>query len=138
MTYAGNDKTNSFGANAVLHVVPDKWTFTLSARRQHVDGFMGVSTDPTNTFYTARASVGGPQPFTEWDDTKLTTAVAQIDYAFSKSWVFSVGYAHEDYQYLNPFTAGVDLMPQSVLIFMKPATGGYQANLGFATLHYRF
>ena len=29
MNYAGTDKTNTFGANAVIHFVPEKWTLHL-------------------------------------------------------------------------------------------------------------
>jgi hypothetical protein len=138
ITFIGSDKTNSFGANALFHIVPEKWTFTLMARHQRVDGLMDVLANPANTFYINRASVGGPQPITDWDDTKLTTGVAQLEYAFSKIWSVSVGYAHESYSFGDAFTSGIDLMPQSVLIFMKPDRGGYHANLGFATLNYRF
>ena len=35
-------------------------------------------------------------------------------------------------------TPAAPLMPQSVLIFMKPNEGGYSMNIGFARLSYRF
>jgi len=138
ITFIGSDKTNSFGLNAVLHIVPEKWTFSLLASHQKVDGLMDLLVNPANSFYINRLPAGGPQPITAWDDTKLTTGVAQLEYAFSKVWSVGVGYAHESYSFGDAFTSGLDLMPQSILIFMKPDRGGYHANLGFATLNYRF
>jgi hypothetical protein len=138
MTYTGSDKTNSFGANAVFHVVPEKWTFSLMARHQKVDGLMDVATDPANSFYIARAAIGGPQDITDYDDTKLTTGIAQLDYSVSKTWTLGVGYAYETYSFADAYNSGTVLMPQSILIFMKPNSGGYHASAGFATLNYRF
>ena len=43
LNYAGLDTTNTFGVNFSYHIVPDKWTFTLRARQQKIDGFMDVT-----------------------------------------------------------------------------------------------
>ena len=138
MNYGSSDKTNTFGANAVIQLVPDKWTFTLNAVHQKVDGLMDLTTDPANSFWIARASVGGPADITDWDDTKLTTVNAQLDYAVAKSWLFSMGYMFEKYDFSDAFTSGTDLMPQSILIFLKPDNGAYKANIAYAKLNYRF
>jgi hypothetical protein len=73
-----SDKGNTFGADAVIHLVPEKWTFTLNAMHQKVDGLFDVTANPTGAFYLARVTLNppGPQPIVDYDDTTLTTVVA--------------------------------------------------------------
>ena len=40
LSFAGSDETDTFGANANLQLVPEKWTLKLNARRQKLDGLM--------------------------------------------------------------------------------------------------
>jgi hypothetical protein len=138
LNYAGTDETNTFGVNAAVQLVPEKWTFSFNAMRQKVDGLMDVTANPTGAFSTARATVGGPQDITDWDDTKLTTIAAQLDYAMAKAWTLSAGYMYEKYDFADAFTSGDLLMPQSILIFMKANDRAYDANVVYAKLNYRF
>ncbi|MEI6669237.1 MAG: MtrB/PioB family outer membrane beta-barrel protein [Acidobacteriota bacterium] len=136
--YDGSDKTNSFGANAVFHIVPEKWTFTMLARHQKVDGLMGVSSNPAGSFYTTRATVGGPQNITDWDDTELTTIGAQLKYNVAKAWTLGGGYAYEKYTYADAYTSGTTMQPFAVSVFMKPDRGSYKANVVYTNLTVRF
>ncbi len=91
LNYAGSDETDTFGVNGVFQFVPDKWTCTLLVQQQKVDGLMDVTANPSGAFYTSRATVGGPQPITDYDDTKLTTVTAKLDYMLAKAWKIGVG-----------------------------------------------
>jgi hypothetical protein len=147
--YNGNDKTTSFGANAVFHFVPEKWTFSLMAQHQKLDGFMDVvfmGTNPgttwgttvTGSFLTGRATVGGLQPFGDWDDTQITTINAQLEWSVAKEWKIIAGYMHEKYTYSDPYTAGTLPMPYHPLNFLKPDSGNYTAGVSYLKLNYRF
>ena len=144
LNYAGRDKTNSFGANAVVRLVPEKWTFVLQGSHQKVDGLMDITAREAGAFYTpgrttlVATGAGGAADIVDYDDTTLTRALAQVDYGVTRNWVFSVGYVYEDYSFADAFTSGTALLPQSVLMFMKPDEGGYTMNIGFAKLTYRF
>ncbi len=138
LTYAGRDETDTFGARAQIQLVPEKWTFSLNAMRQKVDGLMDVTANAAGAFFTARATVGGPVDITDYDDTKLTTVTAQLDHTITKAWQLSFGYMFEKYDFADAYTSGDLLMPQAVLIFMKPNSGAYDVNVLFAKLNYRF
>ena len=148
LNYAGTDKTNTFGVNAMFQLVPDKWTFSLMARQQKVDGLMDITARETGSFYTpgrttlVAAGTGGAQDINDWDDTTLTTAGLQLDRMVGKAWKLSLGYAYEKYDFADaysvPYTGPASLMPQSVLIFMKTDSGPYKASVGYAKLSYRF
>ncbi len=139
LRYDGSDKGNSYGANAVIHLVPEKWTFSLTANNQKVDGNMGVDANANGSFYLGRANNGfvAPQPVTAWDDTQITTFVTQLDYALAKMWKLSVGYAYEKFTIDDAYVATTNF-PLAGNFFMKADNGNYKANLFFANLGYRF
>jgi hypothetical protein len=144
LNYAGRDKTDTFGLNGAFQLKPEVWKLTVNAMRQKVDGLMDITAREAGTFYTpARTTVipagqGGAQDIPAWDDTLLTSVNAQLDYAAAKAWTLSAGYIYEEYDFKDAFTAGDLLMPQSVLIFMKPDRGGYNANVFYARVNYQF
>ncbi len=142
LLFDGTDKGNSFGANAIIHLVPEKWTFTLNAVNQKVDGNLAIaassSVTPTNTFITGRAAIGGVQPITDWDDTQITTVIAQLDYAVAKAWKLSAGYAYEKYTFADAYSSTPTLYVQNTNFFLKADNGNYNANVVFARLGYRF
>jgi hypothetical protein len=144
LNYAGTDKTNTFGVNATFQLVPDKWSFYFMARSQKVDGLMDVTALETGSFYTPGrttlipAGQGGAADILDWDDTTLTTIVAQLDYNIAKAWKMAFGYAYEKYDFKDAYTSGTTMLPQSVLIFMKPNYGPYNANVVYSKLTYRF
>jgi hypothetical protein len=144
LTYAGRDKTDTFGVNGMFQLKPQVWKLSLNAMRQKVDGLMDITAREAGSFYTPGrttlipAGQGGAQDIPAWDDTLLTSVTAQLDYSAAKAWTLSAGYMYEKYDFADAFTAGNLLMPQSVLIFMKPDRGAYNANVVYARVIYQF
>lgn len=144
LNYAGSNQTDTFGANAVIHFVPEKWTFTLNLMRQKVDGLMDITAREAGSFYTPGRTTliptgqGGAADITDWDDTRLTTVTAQVDYHVGKAWTFSGGYWYEKYDYRDAFNSTDLLMPQAVYTFLKADNGAYSANVLYTKLTYRF
>ncbi|MGE5361753.1 MAG: MtrB/PioB family outer membrane beta-barrel protein [Bacteroidales bacterium] len=141
-----SDKGNTFGADLVYHIVPDKWDVLFSAQRQKVDGLMAIPANNqtagtvSQSFYQSRTANGfsGPQDITDFDDTALTTVLAQLNRTIAKVWTLSVGYAYEQYDFADAFTSAPENLPLSVLYFLKANNGAYKASMGFARLAYRF
>ena len=112
--------------------------------RQKVDGLMDITALESGSFYTPGRTTlippgtGGAQDIGDWDDTTLTTVAAQLDYAVAKAWTLSAGYVYEKYEFKDAYTAGDLLMPQSVLLFLKSNHGGYDANVLYGRVGYRF
>lgn len=144
LRYAGSDKTDTFGANAVFQLVPEEWTLTFNAMHQKVDGLMDITAREAGSFYTPGRTTlilpgqGGAADIVDYDDTKLTTVVAHLDYKVATDWKLGLGYWFEKYDFRDAFTQGDLLMPQSVYIFMKPDNGSYKAHVVYAKLSYVF
>ena len=144
LNLAGTDETNTFGVNAVLQLVPDKWSCTFNAMRQKVDGLMDITAREAGTFYTPGRTTliptgqGGAADINDWDDTELTTIAAQLDYTVASKWTITAGYWYEKDDFRDAYTSSDLLMPQSVYIFMKGDNGPYNANVVFTRLTYRF
>jgi hypothetical protein len=144
LNYAGSDKGNTFGLNGVFQLVPDKWTLTMLASHQKIDGLMDITAREAGAFYTPGrttsipAGTGGAADITDWDDTTLTTVGLQLDHHVAKSWTVGVGYAYEKYDFSDAYTSGTSMLPASIYIMMKPDFGGYKVNVCYAKLSYRF
>lgn len=144
VNFASSDKTNTFGVNASLQLVPEKWTLLFNAMRQKVDGLLDITAREAGAYYTpgrttvVPAGTGGATDINDWDDTEITTVSAQIDYAVAKAWTMSAGYMYEKYDFKDAATSGNLLMPTSILTFMKANYGAYDANVVYAKLNYRF
>ena len=159
LKYDGSDKGNSFGANAIIHVVPEKWTLSLTANHQKVDGNMDVtansnaivvptrnpttgalSTSTAASFYTGRSLNGfvAPQPVTAWDDTQITSLVTRLEYVVAKAWKLTVGYAYEKYTMNDAYVASGTNFPLAGNFYLKADNGNYKANLFFATIGHAF
>ncbi len=114
------------------------------AQSQKIDGLMDITAREAGSFYTPGrttlipAGQGGAADILDYDDTKLTTIVADLAYTVAKAWTLSVGYAYEEYSHADAFSDGTSIFPQSVLFFMKGNDGGYKVNLAYAKLNYRF
>jgi len=144
LNLAGTDETKTFVAHVVLQLVPEKWSCTFNAMRQKVDGLMDITAREAGSFYTPGrttlipAGQGGAADINDWDDTELTTVVAQLDYTVAGKWTITAGYWYEKYDFRDAYTSSDLLMPQSVYIFMKGDNGPYDANVIFTRLSYRF
>jgi len=144
MNYAGSDKTDTFGANALFHLKPDVWTLTFNALHQKVDGLMDITAREAGSFYTPGrttlipAGQGGAADINDWDDTMLTTVTAQLDYLVGKAWTISAGYWYEKYEFKDAYQAGTLLMPQAIIMALKSNDGNYNANVVYGKLTYRF
>ena len=142
--HSGQDKTNTFGLNAAFHLVPEKCTFTLSLMDQNTNGFQDITATPTGTYALGRTAY--PQylnpadvwDINDWDDSHITTVVAQVDYDLGTSWRLSGGYWYEKYTMGDAWTSGTTMFPQATLIFTKPNFGNYEANVVYGKLSYRF
>ena len=144
LNYQGEDRGDTFGANAVVHFVPDKWVFSLLFSHQEVDGLMDITAREAGSFYTPGRTTlippgtGGAADITDFDDTTLTTLVANLAYTLAKAWTFSVGYAYEKYDHADAFSDGTTMFPQAVLFFLKANDGPYDLNALYTRLTYRF
>lgn len=142
LRYAPWDKGHTFGINGVFQIVPEKWTFTLLAQQQKVDGFLDITAREAGAFYTPGRTTlippgqGGAADIGDYDDTKQTTVVANLRYALSKGWAYSVGYAYDKYTAADAFSDGNTIFPQAVLFFLKANDGNYTANVAYTRLSY--
>jgi hypothetical protein len=143
--YAGSDKTNTFGANAVIHLVPDQATLLFNGTSQKVDGLMDITARETGTFYTPGRTgliapgLGGAKDVDDWDDTEINTLSAQFDYSLTKAWTFGLGYTYEKYDFNDAYVVpNTELLTTSTIIQMKPNYGAYKVNLVYAKLNFKF
>ncbi|MHB1311171.1 MAG: MtrB/PioB family outer membrane beta-barrel protein [Gemmatimonadaceae bacterium] len=145
VSYAGSDKTNTYGGNAVIHVVPEKATLIFNAVSQKVNGLMDITALETGSFYTPGrttlipAGQGGAKDVDDWDDTEINTLSAQFDYTMTKAWTIGVGYTYEKYDFSDAYVVpNNELLTTSTIIQMKPNDGAYKVNLVYAKLNFRF
>jgi predicted porin len=142
LRYAPWDKGHTFGVNGVFHLVPEKWTFSLLAQQQKIDGFLDVTAREAGAFYTPGRTTlippgqGGAADIGDYDDTKQTTVLADLRYTFAKAWSYSFGYAYDKYTTADAFSDGTTIFPQAVLFFLKGNDGNYTANVAFTRLTY--
>ena len=144
LRYAPWDKGHTFGVNGVFHLVPEKWTLSLLAQQQKVDGFLDITAREAGAFYTPGrttlipAGQGGAADISDYDDMRQTTAVADLGYAFAKAWTFSLGCAYDKYTTADAFSDGTTIFPQSVLFYLKANDGNYTATMAYTRLSYRW
>ncbi len=144
LNYAGTDKTDTFGANAMFQLKPEVWTLSFNAMRQKVDGLMDITAREAGSFYTPGrttlipAGQGGAADINDWDDTLLTTVNAQLDYVVAKDWTVSAGYWYEKYEFKDAYQVGSQLMPQSIILALKSNDSNYNSNVVYGKLTYRF
>jgi MtrB/PioB family decaheme-associated outer membrane protein len=121
---------NSVGAGGNFGIVADKVYLKLQGRYQKVDGFNDLASPPGGTPDVAFA-------IADFDDTKLLTVGAEVEYRFAERWGFAVGGWFEDYEIRDAFTSTVlNYYPGS--FFLAADNGDYQAKVGYVRLSYRW
>lgn len=144
LTYAGEEKGDSFGVNAAFTFVPDKWKLSFLFTQQKIDGFMDITALESGSFYTPGRTTlippgqGGAADIPDYDDTKWTTANLNLAYTYNPKLSLSVGYAYDKYTFTDAYNASNSLFVQSPLFFMQENNGNYTANIVYAKLSYRF
>ena len=129
------DKSNSFGAGANFTFVPEKWTASLFARWQKVDGKNDITVFPGGAPASSRPT--GATDIPAYDDTKILGLNAELRYQFKKAWALMLGGWYEDYTSDDAQTTGIiNYVPAS--FFLAANDGNYQAWWGYLKLSYRW
>ena len=144
LNYMPSDKGNTFGINGVFQLVPDKWTLTVFAQQQKVDGFWDITAQRDRLVLQPGAHDAHPDGagrggrHHDWDDFKQTTAILDLGYGFAKKWTVRAGYALDKYTTADAFSDGTTTFPQAVLFFLKANDGNYTAHMCYVRLSHRF
>jgi hypothetical protein len=144
LTYAGEDKGDSFGVNAAFTIVPDKWKLSFLFTQQKVDGTMDITALETGSFYTPGRTTliptgqGGAADIADYDDTQWTTANVSLAYTYNPKTTLSVGYAYDKYTFGDAYHASSNPFAQSPLFFMQENNGNYKVNVVYTKLTVRF
>ena len=144
LTYANGDQGDTFGANATFHFVPEKRTFLLNASSQKINGLADITARESGSFYKPGrttlipAGQGGAADITDWDDTQITTLVAQFNNELGRDWMLTVGYRYDKYEMNDAYKANSNLMPVSLVFLMKPNDGSYNASTVYFQLAHSF
>jgi MtrB/PioB family decaheme-associated outer membrane protein len=131
------DKVNSLGAGADFVLKPEKWWLKLVTRWQKVDGNNNIDAPPGGVPANNRASVGGVQDITAYDDTKIFAINGELKYQFAKAWSATLGGYFEDYQIRDANTQDLrNYAPSS--FFLAYNDGDYKAAVGYIRVTYRW
>jgi len=140
-------KGNSVGAGADFTLVPDRWSASLFARYQKVDGSNQLSLLPgfSTAIYGTNAALqqcttsseSSPCSVPQLDDTKYTFVLASLRYELAKHWTAGVSVGYEDYGIDDAQTENtLNYMPAS--FFLQANNRDYQAWVGGISLTYRW
>jgi len=140
-------KGNSVGAGADFTIVPDKWSASLFARYQEVDGSNQLSLLPgfSTALYGTNAALqqctssaeGSPCSVPEFDDTQYTFLLASLSYQVAKHWTAGLSVGYEDYGIDDAQTGNtLNYMPSS--FFLQANNRDYQAWVGGVSFTYRW
>jgi MtrB/PioB family decaheme-associated outer membrane protein len=132
-----NDKTDTFGGGADITLKPDKWFLKLWGQYQKMDGMNDLFAAPGGAPANARTAVGGVQDIPLYDDTKLSTVLAEVKYQFAKAWALTLGGFFEDYEIQDSNTKGLaNYVPGS--FFLAAVDDDYQATVVYLKLTYNW
>jgi MtrB/PioB family decaheme-associated outer membrane protein len=124
------DRVNSFGGGATAALVPDKLDLRVSGRYQKVDGQNDIFSPPGGTPDIAF-------PIGNFDDTKIWTASAEVEYRLARLWSLAVGGWLEEYRVNDSATTGLSYyVPGS--FFLAANDGNYKARVGYVRASYRW
>jgi hypothetical protein len=135
-TAMADDKTDSFGGNVKLKIVPDKWDFSALYRYQKVNGFLNL--EGSAAIQATRAGNGGIQDIPDFDDTSLTTLKAQLSYAISSEFTFSLGAWSEKYSFDDSSVQAGLYFPAPGVFMLSPNYGSYNVTAFYTSLAYHW
>jgi len=135
-TAMADDKTDSFGGNVKLKIVPDKWDFSALYRCQKVNGFLNL--EGSAAIQATRAGNGGIQDIPDFDDTSLTTLKAQLSYAISSEFTFSLGAWSEKYSFDDSSVQAGLYFPAPGVFMLSPNYGSYNVTAFYTSLAYHW
>jgi len=144
LSYAGEDRGDSFGVNAAFTLVPEKWKLMFLCTQQKIDGLMDITALESGSFYTPGRTTlippgqGGAADISDYDDTTWTTANLSLAYTYNSKVSLSVGYAYDKYRFTDAYNANNSVFVQSPLFFMQENNGNYEANIVYTKLTVRF
>lgn len=119
----------SYGLGGTLAVVPDKFTLRLLGRYQDANGNNAMDSPPGGTPDLAFG-------IAEFDDFRLWSASAEVDYQLNRSWSIAVGAWREDYRFRDAANTGLsNYMPGT--LFLAPNAGDYRGNALYIRTSYR-
>jgi hypothetical protein len=132
---AVEDQGNTFGAGANLAIVPDKWTTSLFARWQKMDGNNDMTIAQGGA--PAGSRPNGASDIAAYDDTEIVGVNAELTYQFHKAWSCVLGGWYEDYTAEDAQTTGsINYAPGS--FFLAANDGNYQAWWAYLKFSYRW
>ena len=124
------DEVDSFGAGANVVLLPDKLDLRLFGRYQDVEGRNDLFSPPGGT-----PDVAFPIP--NFDDTRIWTARADLEYRLAKLWSVVLGGWLERYEVDDSATTGLgNYVPGS--FFIAANDGSYKGKVGYVRMSYRW
>jgi len=135
-TAMADDKTDSFGGNVKLKIVPDKWDFSALYRYQKVNGFLNL--EGSAAIQATRAGNGGIQDIPDFDDTSLTTLKAQLSCAVSSECTLALGAFAEKYTFDDASVEAGLYFPAPGVFMLSPNYGSYNVTAFYTSLAYRW
>ena len=134
-TAMADDRTDSYGANLKLKIVPDKWDLALLYRYQKVNGFLGLAGSPA--IQATRAGNGGILDIPNFDDTSIQSLKAQVSYALRADCTLAVGVWQENYRFSDASVRGGVYFPTSGVFLLGDNHGSYKVTAVYTSLSFQ-
>jgi MtrB/PioB family decaheme-associated outer membrane protein len=124
------NEVSSFGGGANVALLPEKLELRLFGRYQDLEGRNDLASPPGGTPDVAF-------PIANFDDTRIWTARADLEYRFSGPWSVTAGGWLERYETEDSATTGLgNYVPGS--FFIAANDGSYKGKVGYVRMSYRW
>jgi MtrB/PioB family decaheme-associated outer membrane protein len=124
------DEVDSFGAGANVAILPDRLDLRLFGRFQEVDGRNDLFSPPGGTPDVAF-------PIANFDDSRIWSARADLEYRVARFWSLVLGGWLERYEVEDSATTALtNYVPGS--FFLAANDGNYKGRVGYVRAIYRF
>ncbi|HZI67687.1 MAG TPA: MtrB/PioB family outer membrane beta-barrel protein [Thermoanaerobaculia bacterium] len=129
-TSAERNEVSSFGGGANVTLLPEKLELKLFGRYQDLEGRNDIASPPGGTPDVAFS-------IPNFDDTRIWTARADLEYRFSGPWSVTAGGWLERYEVDDSATTGLgNYVPGS--FFIAANDGSYKGKVGYVRMSYRW